>query len=403
VAGAASGTGRLPLSALLSQVLVAFTIELDNEFERQVPHRTSGHGRTPGGARSPWLVSMAMWYTCMRFVGDDGITVGELAESARTGTNLPGMQRWGYIVVEPDPAGERPRPPRSGWVIRATPAGRKAREVWRPLPGMIEARWRERFGDDKVQALRESLQVVAAHLDPGLPDCLPILGYGLFSGPPGDGRPPPRATTPAPPATTPAPPATTPAPPATTPAPRGAMPAPDPAPPADLAVLLSRVLLAFAMEFEQGSPLSLAICANVLRVLDENGVRARDLPVVSGVSKEGISMAMGILTKQGLAISGPDPDGAARWRVARLTPQGRSAQKEYRLRLGEVESRWQERFGGEAVGKLREALERLVRDRASLAAALEPPAGGWRASVRPPVTLPHYPMVLHRGGFPDGS
>jgi len=28
----------LPLSTLLSQVLVAFTIEFDNEFERRMPH-----------------------------------------------------------------------------------------------------------------------------------------------------------------------------------------------------------------------------------------------------------------------------------------------------------------------------------------------------------------------------
>ena len=38
-----------------------------------------------------------------------------------------------------------------------------------------------------------------------------------------------------------------------------------------------------------------------------------------------------------------------------------------------------------------------------LFAWLEPYPDGWRASVRRPATLPHYPMVLHRGGFPDGS
>jgi hypothetical protein len=43
--------GRLPLSALLSQVLVAFTIECDNEFERQMPHRTSNYGSTAGRPR----------------------------------------------------------------------------------------------------------------------------------------------------------------------------------------------------------------------------------------------------------------------------------------------------------------------------------------------------------------
>ncbi len=41
--------------------------------------------------------------------------------------------------------------------------------------------------------------------------------------------------------------------------------------------------------------------------------------------------------------------------------------------------------------------------RGRLAAGLEPPPGGWPASLRSPATLPHYPMVLHRGGFPDGS
>jgi hypothetical protein len=39
---------HLPLPALLSQALVAFTIEFDNEFERQVPHRTTNHGATAG-------------------------------------------------------------------------------------------------------------------------------------------------------------------------------------------------------------------------------------------------------------------------------------------------------------------------------------------------------------------
>ena len=76
------GAGRLPLSALLSQVLVAFVIEFDNEFERQMPHRTTDHGRTQGQGKVPWLVSMAMWSTCMRFITTEGITVGELARKA---------------------------------------------------------------------------------------------------------------------------------------------------------------------------------------------------------------------------------------------------------------------------------------------------------------------------------
>jgi DNA-binding MarR family transcriptional regulator len=380
MAEAAHEASQLPLSALLSQVLVAFTIECDNEFERQMPHRTSNYGSKAGGGAGPWLVSMAMWWTCMRFVGADGITVAELIRRARTGTNLPGLLRWGYISVEPDPADTRPRPPPSDWVIHATRAGRQAQEVWRPLTGVIEARWATRFGENEIASLREALQAIAVQLDPALPDCLPILGYGLFSAP-GDGpRPTPQ--------------------PRPDPDPR---PATQPVPPSDdLPALLSRVLLALAIEFERDSPLSLAICADVLRVLDGDGVRVRDLPALSGVSKEAISMATGILDKRGLAVTGPAPDGG-RWRVARLTAKGRSAQNKYRERLSAVEDRWQARFGAPALSAMREGLEQLTGDHARLVAGLEPPPGGWRASVRRPATLPHYPMLLHRGGFPDGS
>jgi len=38
-----------------------------------------------------------------------------------------------------------------------------------------------------------------------------------------------------------------------------------------------------------------------------------------------------------------------------------------------------------------------------LSGGLEPYPDNWRASVRRPATLPHFPIVLHRGGYPDGS
>ena len=72
-----------------------------------------------------------------------------------------------------------------------------------------------------------------------------------------------------------------------------------------------------------------------------------------------------------------------------------------------IERRWREEFGAEVVDGLRGALEELaVGDgdgRPRLFAGLQPYPDGWRASVRRPRTLPHYPMVLHRGGYPDGS
>src|SRR5664279_5383175 len=70
-------------------------------------------------------------------------------------------------------------------------------------------------------------------------------------------------------------------------------------------------------------------------------------------------------------------------------------------------SRWGTLFGVSVIHTLREPLERLVGDRPQLRLSplfqgLEPYPDGWRASVRKPDTLPHYPMDLHRGRCPDG-
>jgi hypothetical protein len=89
----------------------------------------------------------------MRFVDEKGVTVRMLEELAHTPTNLNGMERWGYVVVKPDPAEARRKPPRRHWMIRATPAGRKAQEVWRPLFGTVERRWQARFGKGEIQQL----------------------------------------------------------------------------------------------------------------------------------------------------------------------------------------------------------------------------------------------------------
>ena len=131
----------LPLSALLSQALVAFTIEFDNEAEHRLPHRTTSHGSSgPGdGDPAPWLVSLAMWENCMRYVTGEPITVGDLEARARTGTNLDGMRRWGYITIDGTARKVHNGRPGPGAVLRATAAGLRAREIWRPLPGLHRA------------------------------------------------------------------------------------------------------------------------------------------------------------------------------------------------------------------------------------------------------------------------
>jgi methyltransferase (TIGR00027 family) len=399
------GSG-LPLSALLSQALVAFTIELDNEAEHRVPHTTTDHGLADGAQPgAPWLTSLVMWANCLRFLPDDGITVAELHDLARTWTNLDGMRRWGYVTYTPDPG--RGKRPGSDSVMRPTAKGRQARDLWRGLDDVIEERWRARFGPAAVGALRSALADIAADLDPALPDCLPILHHGLFSTQPDIAEPDiaePDIAEPSPPAASASAAASAPTPTApaatfataTTSAPSDALP---------LWALLSRVLLAFATDFERESPVSLAIAADVLRVLPADGdaVRNRDIPALAGVSKESIAMALGYLGNRGLTAEGPDPS-ASRGKVTRLTPSGGRARQAYDDLVAAIEERWRMRFGADRVAALRASLEPLATgDPPPLFAGLVPYPEGWRAKVSRPSVLPHYPMVLHRGGYPDGS
>ena len=365
--------GALPLSALLSQALVAFTIEFDNEAEHRLPHRTTSRGMSgPGdGDPKPWLVSLAMWENCMRYVTGEPITVGDLEARARTGTNLDGMRRWGYITIDGTARKVHNGHPGPGAVLRATAAGLRAREIWRPLTGLIEQRWGERFGADQLGHLRDPLSDMVGLLDPGLPDCLPILGPALLSAGP-DPRLPPR--------------------------PDGTAPETMPLP-----ALLSRILLSFAVEYEREAGLSLAVAANVLRVLGTEGTRLRDLPALTGTSKESVRWALGILTRCDLAAEEPDP-AASRGKVVRLTPRGLDAQRRYHELVGEIERRWPDRFTPAVTAALRASLEPMAAGQPPpLFGGLEPYPDNWRASVRRPDVLPRFPMVLHRGGYPDGS
>jgi hypothetical protein len=362
----------LPLSALLSGALVALTVELDNTFEHGFEHQTTARKARGERSRGPWLTSIVMWSNCLRWIADEGTTVGEVRRRARTGTNLDGVRRWGFVTVDGHGRGRasevgRARPDS---VLRLTGAGRSARDAWAPLPAQIEARWRERFGAAQVDRLRSALlKGFVVRLPRGLPDCMPILGYGLFCRLDDDEV------------------------------------IADDAGGDDLGLwsLLSRVELAFALDYERGTQLSLAVMADVLRLLDRDGVRVADLPRVSGVSKEAIAMAMTLLEKGHLV----EIRSLRRRRVVALTDRAGNARSVGLKRIRTVEQAWRARFGAAAVDELRGALQPIVgdltRQGSPLFAGFEPHDDGWRADVPSPETLPWFPMVLHRGGWPDGS
>ena len=368
-----------PLPALLSQALVAFTIEFDNESEHQIQHRTTRGPAT--GSRGPWLVSQVMWANFIRFIPPGGVPLRDVSALAAI-TNLAGLQRWGYVTVEPDPADSRAKPPRLDWVVRPTAAGERAQHIWRPLRDEIERRWRNRFGTGQISTLTGSLRTLSRQTGLVLPPYLPVVGvhradHGSWLA---AGRQ----------------------------AGRGVGPG--------LPALLSQVLLAFAIDVERESPLTMVVGSGALRVLSPDPVRVADLPLRAGLSKEAMSVALGWLERGGYAVTEPDPT-ARRGKVARLTVRGQRAQQDHQRLVSAVEQRWRDRFGDAGITALADALRGLFADQDGqqrIAAGLMPYPGGWRAHppylgqteamlADPAAALPYYPMVSHRGGFPDGS
>jgi hypothetical protein len=226
---------RLPFSALLSQVFVAFTIEFDNEFEHRVPHRTTNYGSTPGYPRAPWLVSMAMWTLFMRHIPLEGVSIGELQgvlDISNKGLDiwLTRLSKWwNYLAFQPPLKPGSSKRLSAQTVVVPTDGGRKAIEVWRTLTPMLEQRWRERFGNQNISSLEEALREIADQLDPALPRFFDVREHG-------DAR-------------------------------RSAHPTQDLPNETALPQLLARVLMAFAHDFDREPVAPLKSCANVLRVI----------------------------------------------------------------------------------------------------------------------------------------
>ena len=229
-----------------------------------------------------------------------------MREHARTTRLLlEGLRRWRYVRLIPmeGQALKKPIPPRT--LVRTTRHGRLAQDVWRSLPAVMDEGWRTRLGGDAVERLHHALASVFVRLSIDPPAFLPVV-YPTQNGraevaPPG---PPSHLVV------------------------SGT---------ADLVTLLAGVLLAFTLDFEAESKLALAISANTLRVLSAEPTRLRDLPRLTGVSKEANAMCTGFLVRRDSAVIEPDP-AATRGKVIRLTDKGVKARANAERNLAATEA-----------------------------------------------------------------
>ena len=166
--------------------------------------------------------------------------------------------------------------------------------------------------------------------------------------------------------------------------------------------------MAYTLDFEEGSPLSLPLSANVFRVLDGDGVPVRELPSLTGISKEAVAVSLTSLAKTDYVVVEGAP---ASKRTIRLTPAGETLRTDQRRLHARIGKRWDAvRPTSRAAPRRARAHPRSSGARCRVDAVSRRLAG--EQAVRrqtealladPRGRLPHCPMVLHRGGWPDGS
>jgi hypothetical protein len=153
--------------------------------------------------------------------------------------------------------------------------------------------------------------------------------------------------------------------------------------------MLAQLLIAYTYDFDAAleraigrtdageKPPSLAMWANVLQFVGDEGVDLATLSTLSGIAKPSIKSMVSCLERhRWISI---DEKGAAR-----LTALGTKAKRAWKTTLDAVEREWEAKLGTQTMETLRATLEsaksQLDRD------------------------LPQYPMPApHRGAFPTGE
>jgi DNA-binding MarR family transcriptional regulator len=139
-----SHTDRVPMIRLLNVAFDEFSDELTRRvYAAGYTDIRPGHGCVfgtidPEGSRLTDLAERA---------GMTKQTVGEVTSD---------LEKLGYVERVPDPTDGRAK------IIRLTARGREAHAIGRDLIDGIEHDWADQFGSERVAALRELLEEIAA-------------------------------------------------------------------------------------------------------------------------------------------------------------------------------------------------------------------------------------------------
>ena len=154
-------TNEIPLRGLLDIALEALLAEFGDELG------ASGYD------------DIRPTHGCVfRFVREDGMRLTELASLAgmtkqSVGELVDDLVALGYVERVPDPDDRRAK------LICLTERGQEAQRVGFGLLAELERRWAERFGQERVDAMRELLEEIATEKAPG---SVPELSKAAIAG-----------------------------------------------------------------------------------------------------------------------------------------------------------------------------------------------------------------------------
>lgn len=304
-----SGTCLPPLPTLLGRAIGAFTLDYD--------HARGEHS----------LPQLGTWANVLRVIDGEGTDQRQLARRSVISRRaaevvVTRLERFRRVAVEKQAIkGKRGKTK----LVRLTASGAAGTALAGARVDMVQADWRQRFGGNAVDRLRDALSAVVDRLPVELPHYPAGYGAGDPSVTGGDYVPedpgPPRI-----------------------PAHGQDWPVVLREPGSDtrhlpLPALLSQVLAAFAIDYEREQFGSLPAASNFLRLVGDDGMTLGRAQVLGGVSGNGKSLHE---RHRDVVVEPGRPRDMSR-RVF-LTPKGRRVRDAYPNLVMEIEDQWHKQY-----------------------------------------------------------
>ncbi len=266
-----------------------------------------------GGAGKPPIPSLDLWANLLRAVDPTGIDRRDLPSILRLSkravrTRVSTAVRHGWV--------EELKDDRNEGTVRLMPRGADVVAQWKDLQRTAEHTWQVRAGLHVSASLRTALEDLVASFPlehPHYPASYGPADASITGGNGVEWKPVYRVGT-------------------------------DTVSDLPLSALLSQAMVAFAMQYEELSPVALSLSTTVIRQIPSEGLPLREL---------GRSPGLSALIRHGF-VQASAPGGRE---IAYLTMPGLEVQRAHEERIHSVETSWRQQYGQDRVAALVLALE----------------------------------------------